>query len=246
MSNIRHWPHLAQPYDLALEQAVAFLFARYEIQAIVASGSILRGNPDAGSDLDIVAIQRAPSRQRVQRRFNGVPAELFVNSVDWIIRTFETERRRGRPSLAHMLATGTAIHDPDRLAATLQAEAAVLLAAGPRLTPDEVRDWRYGGATWFEDAVDLVERDPALCRLALHHAVEEALCYRYLAANRWEPRFKELIAGLGELDPELPALVERFFAAQDIQSQLRTAEAIMVACIGETGFFEWESETEPS
>jgi hypothetical protein len=234
-------PQLGEPYAQALEEAVAYLQARYEVQAIVASGSIVRGNPDPASDLDVVALHDAPYRQRLQRFFNGIPAELFVNSPGWVRRAFESERQRGRPSLAHMLATGMVIYDRGGAGAAFQAEAAAVLAAGPSLTADELILVRYGAATTFEDAADLAGRAPALCRLALHRAVEQALRYRYLASNRWEPRFKELLADLGELDPVLPALADAFFAARELEEQLRAAELLVAACVGETGFFEWES-----
>lgn len=246
MSDSAHLQQLQEPYAQALAEAVAYLRARYEIQAIVASGSIVRGNPDAGSDLDIVALHGAPFRQRLQRYFNGVPAELFVNSPEWVRRAFETERQRGRPSLAHMLATGLVVFDPEGVVAAFQAEAAALLAAGPNLSADELVMLRYGAATVFEDAVDLAGRDSALCRLALHRAVEEALRYRYLAANRWQPRFKELLNDLGELDPALPGLAAAFFTAYELGQQLRAAELLVAACVGETGFFEWESASQPN
>jgi hypothetical protein len=243
MQDVR-WPTLEEPYRGALAEAVALLFERFELRVIVASGSILRGNPDASSDLDIVAIQRAPFRQRIQRWFNGVPAELFVNALERLPRSFEEDRRFGRPSLAHMLATGVMLYDPEGIASELTGQAMAVLDKGPDFSADELQALHYGPATWFEDAADLAARDPALCRLALHHAVEDAVRYRYLAANRWRPRFKELISGLAELDPALHAEVERFFAATALAAQLASAEAIVLACVGETGFFEWESEPE--
>jgi hypothetical protein len=236
---------LGEPYDQALVEAVAYLCGRYEIQAIVASGSIVRGKPDVSSDLDVVALHSAPYRQRLQRYFNGVPVELFVNSPVWARRAFESERRRGRPSLAHMLATGVAVHDPDGIGAMFQAEAAALLAAGPNPTADELLVLRYGAATVFEDAADLAGREPALARMALHQAVEHAVTYRYLAANRWRPRFKELFSALAELDPALPAEVTRFFKATELAEQLDAARAIVAKCAGEIGFFEWESAPQP-
>jgi len=244
MEDVR-WPALNEPYRAALHEAVQFLFECFEIRAIVASGSILRGNPDANSDLDMVAIHSAPFRQRIQRRFNGVPAELFVNPLERLPRSFAEDRRRGRPSLAHMLATGVVLYDRDGIAPVIKAQATAHLDAGPDFSESELQLLRYGVATWFEDAVDLVARDPALCRLALHHAVEDAVTYRYLAANRWRPRFKELISGLAELDPALQLEVERFFAVTGLTDQLAAARAIIAACVGETGFFEWESAQEP-
>ena len=239
------WPALEEPYDTALREAVQFLFERFEIRAVVASGSILRGNPDMSSDLDIVAIHRAPFRQRIQRRFNGVPAELFVNPLERLPRSFAEDRRFGRPSLAHMLATGVVLYDADGSSSDFTAQARAVLDGGPNFSTEELELLRYGVATWFEDDEDLADRDPALCRLALHHAVEDAVRYRYLSANRWRPRFKEIISGLANLDPALHAEVEHFFAATGLNEQLDAARDIVASCVGETGFFEWESAQEP-
>jgi UTP:GlnB (protein PII) uridylyltransferase len=64
----------------ALRQAVSFSREIAEPAALVATGSIIRGNPDPTSDLDIVILHGQPWRRRIQRRFNGTPAELFFNT----------------------------------------------------------------------------------------------------------------------------------------------------------------------
>ena len=74
-----HWPAVTEPYATALREAVAFGLARYPLAGIVAGGSILRGEAGPSSDWDLHLIHREPQRQRVQQRFNGVPAEIFVN-----------------------------------------------------------------------------------------------------------------------------------------------------------------------
>src|SRR5690554_91324 len=103
------WPDLDKPYNQALREAVAFILGRFEVWGIIASGSIVDGRGDPGSDLEIYVVHAQPLRQRVQRWFNGVRAEIFVNPPAAIRRYFEEER--DRPSTAAMLATGKIVLD---------------------------------------------------------------------------------------------------------------------------------------
>ena len=91
-----HWPQLSEPYDRALRAAVAFILERFAVDGILVGGSIIRGNPHPGSDFDIMVLHRKNQRQRLQRFFHGVPAEIFVNPPQSIRGYFVEERRNGR------------------------------------------------------------------------------------------------------------------------------------------------------
>ena len=67
---------LSEPYARSLEEAVAWIRMEYSPLGIVASGSIIRGNPDPHSDFDIHVVTEGV-RQRVQKFFNGIPCEIF-------------------------------------------------------------------------------------------------------------------------------------------------------------------------
>lgn len=239
------FPTLSEPYRTALREAVEFIFAEFESVAIVVSGSIIRGNPDPGSDLDLYVIHREPYRQRLQRFFNGVPTELFVNPLNQIPRYFEEDSTRGRPLTAHLLATGHPVYDPEGVARDLQHQSAAVLEDGPNPPPALITQLRYAAATKFEDAEDLGQREPDLCRAFLFSAVEDAIRLRYLLANAWQPRQKELLAGLAALDPELEENVRAFYRSTNLSQQLDLARRIVRRATGETGFFEWESERQP-
>ena len=87
------FPNLPAEYDVALRDAVSFVLASFTPVGIIASGTILRGNPDATSDIDLWVIHLEPMRQRVQKFFNAVPVEIFVNPP-WTIQTY---LRRSNP-----------------------------------------------------------------------------------------------------------------------------------------------------
>jgi hypothetical protein len=237
-------PELPDPYRLALEDAIAYVTARYAPIGILATGTIIRGNPSPDSDLDLFVLWNEPKRQRVQRFFRGVPAEIFVNPPRQIERYISNDSREGRPVTAHMFATGIAVQDPEGIVASLQGLARENLARGPQLTEESLTGLRYAVAGDFEDANDvaLVDRDASL--ILLNRAVDRALSYRFLAIRSWIPRTKEVLDQLTQIDPELADLARRFYRATHLGDHLPLAREIVQRSVGATGTFEWESALE--
>lgn len=241
MSDLR-WPELAEPYAGALHEAVALILDRYDVWGIIASGTPITGTPDRASDLDIYVVHARPQRQRVQRRYNGVPVEIFVNPPQAIRRYFVNER--DRPSTAHMLATGAVVLDRHPVVAELRAEAHTWLATPPNLTPDQLTLRRYMAADAYENAQDIQGRDPANALVILHDAVHLMLDYAFLAANRPLPRIKARLAALTELNPTLGEVVRAYYLATGPTESFALAAAIALQTIDTSGFFEWESPLE--
>ena len=109
----------------------------------------------------MVAIHAKPERQRIQKFFHGVPAEIFVNPPAAIRGYMRDERKQGRPSDSHMLTTGFVILDRDPIVQTLIQEAEVAIAKRPDLSPQELTFKRYFAADNLENAVDIAQSDPA-------------------------------------------------------------------------------------
>lgn len=239
------WPDLAEPYALALRDIVAFVQERVDPVGIVACGSVIRGTPSPNSDLDIYVIHEAAWRQRIQRRFGSVPAEIFVNPPSAIRGYFETERRAGRPITAHMLSTGFVVLDRDPVVQGLIAEAEAALAKPPDMTPADLLFLRYLTADLYENAVDMQHVDPATGLLILGDAVKRMVDYRFLAANVYLPRAKERLTRLAALDPVAERLVRQFTQTGDISERYRLAGDLADHILGTQGFFEWESERLP-
>ena len=238
------WPPLAEPYAAALREAVAYILGRWQPVGIVASGTIVRGNPGPSSDLDLVVVHRQLVRQRVQRFFRDVPAEIFVNPPAQIERYLAEEQREGRPVMAHMIATGAVVLEADGTVARLREQAEELLAAGPELSDSALIRHRYTAATWLEDALDIADADPEMCAALLGEAVLAAVRYRFLAAGQWLPRHKELLSALGALDGELATLARQFERGGPLPERVRLAREVVQRSVDATGFFEWESEPE--
>lgn len=238
-----NWPTLNPPYDEALRQAVAFIQAAVpDLIAIIASGSILRGEGHASSDLDLYVLREKLERQRLQRWFNGVPAEIFINPVVMIERYFADERQAGRPLTAHMLATGVVVvqHDAAVVSALIE-QAQQQLAAGPNHSTIQLEMRRYGAATLVEDARDVIDEDETTAAHLLTHALHAILNYYYLSRNQWLPRAKTT---LHHLPDDLRAQVEQFYHTPAIPQCLAIVEQLAEAVIGAVGFYAWDMPAE--
>ena len=238
-----HWPELPEKYDLALRRAIEYILGRYRVSGIVASGTILRGNPGPSSDLDIYVIHAEHFRQRVQKFFNNIPAEIFVNPPQAIEGYFREEQAERRPMTAHMLATGYVILDLDPVVDALRAKAIELLSQPPG-APKELVMPRYMAALLLEDAMDVAQTDPATAQMILSQAVSEMLKFPFIQSGQFIPRTKSLLAELEKFDAETARLAYRFFEAGEFKSRLEIAGKIADRTIQARGFFEWEMNPE--
>ena len=238
------WPDLPPRYATALRAALTFVFERFEPQAVVAAGSVVRGAGDRSSDLDVFVVQERPYKQRLQRWFGDVPVEIFVNPARAIRAYYAAEQGRGRPATAHMIATGFPVFG-DQALDPLRAEAAAWLNKRAELTPDEDTFARYAAATLLEDGEDVVERDPAMASALLGEAVMAMLRYSLRAELGVVPRDKSLLLEVERHDREAALLARRFFAACTAEERQIEARALADRTIRARGFFEWESERAP-
>jgi len=187
MEPICKFPRLPERFDRALREAVSFVLDRFQPIGIIAAGTIVRGTPDAASDLDVWVIHLAPVRQRLQKFFNGVAAEVFVNPP-WVIeKYFIQDQGEGRPISAHMMATGTIVLATDPVVEQLRQNAISLLSSPPTITPEKLTRVRYAAATKLEDALDVVERNPATASMLLSEAVRQMLHFAFLKAGQFNP-----------------------------------------------------------
>ena len=193
MDHVCNFPELPDRYDRALREAVSFVMERFRPVGIIAAGTIVRGTPDATSDLDVWVIHLEPMRQRLQRFFNGVPTEIFVNPP-WVIeKYFVQDQEDARPISAHMMATGTVVLATDPVVEQLRGTAISLLNSSPTLTSQKVTRARYVAATKLEDAMDVIERNPAAANMIASDAVRHMLQFVFLKAGRFIPREKDIL-----------------------------------------------------
>ncbi|MEZ4732188.1 MAG: hypothetical protein R3E79_34150 [Caldilineaceae bacterium] len=238
------WPDLASPYASALQDAVAHILDRFPVLGIIASGSIIRGNPGPTSDFDLYVIHAQPQRQRLQRLFRGVPAEIFVNPPHTIRSYFASEHNAGRPCTAHMFVTGFPILASDPVVAELCEEARTWLQKAPTVMEQKLLWRRYGIVDLLDNARDLLESDPECAARFLHQAVDGMVDYRFLSNGHFFPRPKEALTKLAELDPEVAQVIRVYYQTSNVQIQAQLADTLARRILGVTAFFEWESEPE--
>jgi hypothetical protein len=238
------FPVLPDNYALALREAVSFVLERFKPVGIIATGTIIRGTPDASSDLDLWVIHMEPVRQRLQKFFNRVPAEIFVNPP-WVIeKYFVQDQQEARPISAHMMATGFVVLAIDPVVEQLRKTAMSFLDSAPTVTTQRVTQARYTAATKLEDALDIVERDPVSASMLSSEAVRHMLYFAFLKAGRFIPRDKDLLEALRNLDSDLAIKVQLFFESTDCGRRMHLANEIADRTIEVRGFFEWTSEPE--
>jgi hypothetical protein len=236
---------LQDRHRIALREAIEWLPCVARPAGIVASGSIVRGNPGPSSDLDLVILHDAPWRRRVQRWFNGTPVELFFNPEAWLRHCIRSEAAEGRPVMAHMLATGELLLDTDGRLGALKDLSLDLLQRGPCLTPEALLRDRYAAATQVEDALDFGEDGGPDAAQARALAVNALVRHQYLRHNRFLPRPKERLQVLSRTEPSLVGQLAQALTQPPAQAAeaLRTASLHVIEA---TGFFEWDSGTDGS
>ncbi|HEX4684527.1 MAG TPA: hypothetical protein VH277_17540 [Gemmatimonadaceae bacterium] len=246
MSRKRAWPVLAEPFATALHDAMGFIFDEVEPVGVVATGTIIRGTAHANSDLDLYVVHDEPYRRRMQRFFNGVPAEIFVNPPGAIRRYFAEEHRDGRRITAHMLATGAVVFQDGPIVEQLRKEAREWLARPADMSDFERTSTRYGIATRLEDALDVIDSDETTANLLLGAAVLAMLEYWCRSRDGRIPRSKELIATVRAMDSEIARLADAFSRAATLPERRDLAIALADRTIGARGFFEWDSGPGPA
>jgi predicted nucleotidyltransferase len=231
------------PFDRAANELVAYVRATYAPLGIVVSGSIVRGEADPTSDLDVFVVHAEPWRLRDQRRFAGVPVEVFVNPPAQVRRYFEREHADGRPCTAHMFATGEVIEAAHPVIAELVREARDWLSRPFDVSEASLTQRRYGAVDLLDDARDVIDRDPAAAALLLADAVRTIVEYAFWRRGRFQPRRKDTVVALEAIDSEAATLVRRWQTG-NVAEGLRAVEALARHVLNVDQFFEWTSPRE--
>ncbi|NDC36938.1 MAG: hypothetical protein EBZ48_02675 [Proteobacteria bacterium] len=234
-------PSLSPRHTKALRQALTLILKLHQPLGIFACGSIVRGTPDASSDLDIYVIISGGKRQRIQRYFNSVPAEIFINPPKAVRFYFQQESNAGRQLTAHMLGTGHLVLCRSQQVLALRAEAQSLLRH-PKGWSNEARQFhRYIAACSVEDAVDRLGKDPDSAILIGNRALQEILYFYFRVTQRAIPRDKELLQHLKQRAPKLASLVQTYLRISSPRAKMQKLRQISRIALNAEGFFEWQT-----
>jgi len=229
-------------YQIALDKAIAWINDNYKPTSIIVSGSIVRGNPNANSDFDIFVIHADNYRQRLQKYFDGVPCEIFINNITHVYDYFETEYKNNRPVTAHMIATGNVLTgDNDTELIKLVKTAKDYLVKSPGLTAIKSTAAKYSISTLFEDATDLADTDPITSTYFLNKVVADIIELVFLENSLPLPRAKERISAIIASYPEIGNSIAEYYKAESFKVKYHIAETLVLNTVGWPGFFEWDS-----
>lgn len=231
------------PVVAAVTEMERYVRETWHPLGLIVSGSIVRGTAGPRSDLDVVVIHAQPWRLREQRRFGAIPAELFVNPPWSLRRYFADEHRKGRPSTAHMVATGEVLGPAHPEVTALIQEAIDWLAKPVSPTAHQLVLQRYRAVDLIDDARDIAAIDPAATSLLLSEAVRVIIEHVFWRESRPQPRRKDVIVELAAIDAGAAALVTRWVASTGIES-VEIVEEFARRTMGLDTFFEWTSERE--
>lgn len=229
-------------YTIALDKALTWVRKHFKPVAIIVTGSIIRGNPDLNSDFDIYVIHQDTFRQRIQKYFDGIPCEIFVNNFKHVYNYLEQEHKDNRPVTAHMISTGKVIEGADNLELQklIQSAKEFLLQSPP--LPDIKRiNTRYAIATLFEDATDVKDTDALTSTYFLNKLVSDIIDYTFRNNGIPMPRPKERIMYLEQNYPDIGKLVTDYYRTESFHDKYNIAKTLVEGTVGEYGFFEWDS-----
>jgi hypothetical protein len=235
------FPSLSPRYERGLRAAFEFVFSEFDPFAVVVSGSIVRGNPDPASDFDIIVIHRHSWRRRVQKWFEGIPTEIFVNSPEWIENYLKRESAEGRPVMAHMLTTGVLVYSSSPQTDSILEHAKESLERGAHFSDAALLQQRYAAACLYEDAFEVASQDATNAMLILARAVEATVRYWFASRQRFAVRSKEQFQQINLDDPTTGRLIEQTLLAPIIVDRISAAHDLAQRVIGHAGFFEWDS-----
>jgi hypothetical protein len=143
-----------------------------------------------------------------------------------------------------MMATGTVVLATDPVVEQLRQTAIALLSSSPTLALQKVTQARYAAATKLEDAMDIVERDPAAANMIASEAVRQMLQFAFLKAGRFIPRDKDILEILTNMDSDLASKVRLFFESEDLTTRMQVATELADRILEVRDFFEETSEPE--
>ena len=235
------FPELNEPFATAMRQAVEHILDHFEPLAIIAAGSIIRGEGHANSDLDIFVIFEGDYRKLEHKYFNSVQCQLFYNPPQRIPQYFNEERTRldGGNSTAHMLTSGFVILNRDPRIDDIRQQAHEVLQLPPLHDEGSLQRLRYHAVDLLENVLDLRESDSDMAQMIIGEVVPIMLRYHFLKQKKYIPRHKDILKYIRNADPALAQLLHRLYTS-DNDARYDILLEIADKTIETRTFFEYE------
>ncbi|MDR9781547.1 nucleotidyltransferase domain-containing protein [Rhizobium redzepovicii] len=192
--------------ERALAAARRALASRYAGAAFAyATGSLLRGEGTAFSDIDLVVV--FPSLERAWREsftHEDFPVEAFVHDEETLAYYIHADTESGCPVMANMVATGRVVGRDTGRARIVQAKAAAMLAAGPKALAGTSYDMLRYQVTDLADDLRGTRPPEEIAAIAaqLYQKLADLILLgrgEWTGRGKWAPRL------IGKLDTQLAA-----------------------------------------
>lgn len=219
-----------------LETAKHITQERYpDALLVLLAGSIVRGEGTATSDLDLVIVgtsSEAPYRESFIA--HDWPVEAFIHTLESLEQFFKDDAERRRPSLANMCHEGLVVVDKGVLAQVKLKAKEYALATPPKLTEQELEQYRYFLTDALDDLVGAKSHEEALFVTA---PMLGLLCdFIFDSRQQWRCTSKRNFRQLAKLDAELHSELlrglEGFYKLEDKEGLVKVIEGVLEACGG--------------
>ncbi|CAN7395057.1 nucleotidyltransferase domain-containing protein [Rossellomorea sp. LjRoot5] len=215
----------------AIEAAKRFIHEYFPTcQAALLSGSVVRGEETATSDLDIVVIdEHLQSEYRESLICHGWPIELFVHNLKTLRHYFQSDYQRARPSLQKMVSEGIPLID-HAIIDTIKLDATTILKDGPpEWSPETIRMKRYFLTDALEDFIGSTNRGESIF---IANSIGELLHEFVLRTNHhWIGSSKWIVRALKEYDPQFTEeyvnAFEQFYRKDEKKDVVRLVDSVL-------------------
>lgn len=202
-----------QRIEAALEVARKCFSTRFSgASHLFVAGSIMRGEGNEFSDIDLVVVfPKLPRAWRESFIMDSFPIEAFVHDAETLAYFIQQDIRSGTPIIVHMVANGVIVGDDLERARAMQQQARSALENGPSPLGGEPYDtMRYFLSDLAEDlrAERPTNEVAAVSALAYPRLIDLILLGRrqWTGKGKWGPRL------LRRFDPGLAEIASSAFA----------------------------------
>jgi Nucleotidyltransferase domain len=170
--------------------------------AIFVTGSVVRGEANAHSDLDLVILY--PKVERAYResfQHKGWPVEAFIHDADTLRYFFKNvDRNLGRATLAEMVAEGHEVPGATVATNEMKTLAKMTLQDGPpALSEEEIQDRRYHISELLDDMREPRNRQELVASATLIY--NELADYYFRTRRGWTGSGKAILKRMKRTDP---------------------------------------------
>ena len=184
-----------------------------QAKVIFLAGSVVRREHTPYSDLDLVVVyDDIPNAWRESFLYEAWPVEAFVHDPTTLTYFFETDCKRGFPSIVNMVNEGICVPSSTEFSKSLKQTAKHYLQKGPPpFTEEELNHKRYAITDLIDDLRAPRTRSEAIATGTLLYPLLADFWFR--SQNQWSAKGKTIPRLLQKTNPEFAVLFEKSFQA---------------------------------